>query len=226
MIDKAKLKEIYSKGATISDMKIIMEDIVKYMQDNELTGMCWEFANFTYVILHEYGFKPALCLGLYDWSKSTSSEPLIHKTSHAWIEVNGMILDIAIALQKCVALAGDDSEQQLIESDIVIHNDPVLFEPSHKRVYKPYLLDIADKFWLTKEGKFAASWLSHCAMHGPGTICNLKNSGEFIALLNTYLPYDVTNDYIREKYCNDNTIMTAPMKVIPFIFDNQKWIFK
>jgi hypothetical protein len=58
----------------------------------------------------------------------------------------------------------------------------------------------------------------------PGSIYNIKNH-DLITLANKYLPYDITKEYIKEKYCNDDVIMTAPMKMIPFILNNNKYIF-
>ena len=77
MIDKTKLQEIYDKGATLSDMKLIMKDLAQYIQDNKCASMCCEFANLTYVLLCEYGFKPTICFGVYDWTKSTETKPIV-----------------------------------------------------------------------------------------------------------------------------------------------------
>lgn len=220
MIDKTKLQEIYNKGATLSDMKLIMKDLAQYIQDNKCASMCCEFANLTYVLLCEYGFKPTICFGVYDWTKSTETKPIVNKMNHAWIEIDNTILDVGITLQD--GTVNNNAKQNL--ENMLIYNNPVLFEPKHRKICKPYLLTISDKFWFTGQGKFIATWLLDCAdCLCPGSIHNIKNH-DLITLANKYLPYNITKEYIKEKYCNDDVIMTAPMKMIPFILNNNKYI--
>lgn len=122
----------------------------------------------------------------------------------------------------------DDSYTKAIKDNnwaVLYDKYPVLFEPKHRKICKPYLLTISDKFWFTGQGKFIATWLLHCEdCLCPGSIYNIKNH-DLIALANKYLPYVITKEYIKEKYCNDDAIMTAPMKMIPFILNNKKYIF-
>ena len=204
MIEKSKLQEIYDKGATISDMKIIMEDIVEYIKNNNCASMCWEFANLTYVILNEYGFKPTFCLGLYDYSKSIIPCEHVYKCGHAWLKLNNRILDVGITLQTNPLLANTEN------TATVLPKNPVLFEPCHKLICRPYLLHTTKKFWFTDEGRLATSWILYTMEHYPGTICNFPNGTDFMELLNNYLPHNVTKDYIREKYNRGN----AKMQVI------------
>ena len=140
--------------------------------------------------------------------------------NHAWIEIDNTILDVGITLQD--ATVSNNTKQNL--GNMLIHNNPVLFEPKHRTICKPYLLTISDKFWFTGQGEFIATWLLHCAeCLCPGSIHNIKNH-DLITLANKYLPYVITKEYIKEKYCNDDAIMTAPMKMIPFILNNKKYI--
>lgn len=237
MIDKIKLQEIYKQGATLADMKLIMEDIVRSIHnDKEYAGECLLFAHIAYIILCEYGFHPIFCIGLYDWDrvgllnyksdKSLDKADIVvqavGKPCHAWIEIDNKILDIGIALQQFTADNVDDTSEF---KHGTIQNKPVLFEPCHKKMCRSYLLNVSDKYWSTDDGQTAALWLMNSLQSGPGCIYNYVDFDKYLIFLNKYLPNDVTGDYIRKTY-SDEVSASAPMKVIPFILDGFKCCFK
>lgn len=170
-------------------------------------------------------------IGLYDWDrvgllnyksdKSLDKADIVvqavGKPGHAWIEIDNKILDIGIALQQFTANNVDDTKHGIIQ------NKPVLFEPCHKNMCRSYLLNVSDKYWFTDDGQTAALWLIDSVQSGPGCIYSHVDFDKYLIFLNKYLPNDVTGDYIRKTYSDASS---APVKVIPFIFNGFKCGFK
>lgn len=69
--------------------KIFLE-LYKFIDTYNFKGACHETASIMYVLLSETGFSPKICLGEIELNEYTTFD-------HSWIELNGKIIDIAIA---------------------------------------------------------------------------------------------------------------------------------
>lgn len=62
-----------------------------YFKQNKNAGGCHLFSAMMYILLHEQGISSELCTG-------EVQRPDLKSFDHSWIEINGMVFDIAIQL--------------------------------------------------------------------------------------------------------------------------------
>lgn len=87
-----RYNRVISSEGCDKDMSNILETVWKIMEENNWIGACHATTSIIYILLSEFGYKPKIYIGELTLPNS------FNKFDHSWVEVDGKVIDLAIAL--------------------------------------------------------------------------------------------------------------------------------